>query len=337
MAKILMALSGGVDSAVAARLLLELGHTLEAAFLSHPALDPSPAMRAADELGIPLHLVDISEPLERIVMRDFEAAYLSGRTPNPCVVCNPSVKFAELIRLADDIGCERVATGHYCRLDRPAPGRTKLLRSLTPNDQSYMLCRLRPEQLERCVFPLGGLDKGEIRALAAQYGLSSADKPDSMEICFIPDGDYASWLRSRGIESAAGDFVDEQGSVLGRHGGIIGYTVGQRRGLGVSAAERLYVKRIDVNTNSIILCTENEMYTDTVHLTDLLGVSRELSELPGELSVRVRHSRVEYPAHIGLSDGGAVLKLGERIKRPAAGQFAALYVGEELAASGIIT
>lgn len=334
--KILMALSGGVDSAVAAKLLTELGHAVEAVFLTHPALDPAPAIAAATELRIPLEIVDISEPLERIVMRDFEAAYLSGRTPNPCVVCNPSVKFAELIRLADENGCERIATGHYARIDRPASGGTKLLRSRTPNDQSYMLCRLRPDQLARCIFPLGDLDKNDIRTIASRYGLSSADRPDSMEICFIPDGDYAAWLRSRGVVSEPGDFVDPDGNVLGRHDGIIGYTVGQRRGLGVSASERLYVSRIDVNTNRIILCSENEMYTDTVHLTDLLGVSRDLSDLPERVSVRVRHSRVEYPATVSLTDDGAVLTIDERIKRPAAGQFAALYVGDELAASGII-
>lgn len=345
MSKILLALSGGVDSSVAGALLGERGHDLVAAFLTHPALDPEPARQAARDLGIDLVVEDISLPLERIVFPAFERAYASGHTPNPCVLCNPTVKFAALLSIADRLGCDQIATGHYARVEKCSTwniSRPALLKALSPNDQSYMLCRLTPDILARCVFPLGEFhSKDDVRAYAASRGISAASRPDSMEICFIPDGDYAAWLRARGVSDSPGDFVDADGNLLGRHRGILGYTVGMRRGLGVSADERLYVKHIDPTTNRITLAKENDMYTQKVELSDLRQVSVPFDRLPDRVTVKLRHSTREYPASLTVdppfTDGSsAALTLDKAVRIPAPGQFAAIYLGDTLAASGII-
>lgn len=354
MSKILLALSGGVDSSVAGALLGERGHDLVAAFLTHPALDPEPAYQAARDLGIDLVVEDISQQLERIVFPAFERAYASGHTPNPCVLCNPTVKFAALLSIADRLGCDQIATGHYARIGTPTGfaqsdekcstwnSRPALLKALSQHDQSYMLCRLTPDILARCVFPLGEFrSKEEVRAYAASRGISAADRPDSMEICFIPDGDYAAWLRARGVPDSPGDFVDAGGSPLGRHRGILGYTVGMRRGLGVSADERLYVKRIDPTTNRITLVKENDMYTQEVRLSDLRQVSVPFDRLPDRVTVKLRHSTREYPASLVIDppfgDGStATLTFDAPTRIPAPGQFAAIYLGDILAASGVI-
>lgn len=344
MSKILLALSGGVDSSVAGELLKERGHDLVAAFLTHPALDPEPAYQAARDLGVDLVVEDISRQLERIVFPAFERAYASGHTPNPCVLCNPTVKFAALLSTADRLGCDQIATGHYARVEKCSTWNNSpaLLKALSPNDQSYMLCRLTPDILARCVFPLGEFrSKEEVRAYAASRGISAADRPDSMEICFIPDGDYAAWLRARGVSDSPGDFVDADGSPLGRHRGILGYTVGMRRGLGVSANERLYVKHIDPTTNRITLVKENDMYTQGVRLSDLRQVSIPFDRLPDRVTVKLRHSTREYPASLVVDppfgEGStATLTLDKAVRIPAPGQFAAIYLGDILAASGVI-
>lgn len=343
MPKTLLALSGGVDSSVAGALLKERGHDLVAAFLTHPALDPAPAVAAARDLDVELITQDISQPLECIVFPAFERAYASGRTPNPCVLCNPTVKFAALVDLADRLGCDNIATGHYARV-APSPecstwnnSRPTLLKALSRNDQSYMLCRLTPNILARCVFPLGDFrSKDEVRAYAEAHSISAANRPDSMEICFIPDGDYAAWLRARGVTDQPGDFVDADGNPLGRHRGILSYTVGMRRGLGVSADERLYVKSIDPKTNRITLVKENDMYTTQVALSDMRAVSVPLAELPERVSVKLRHSNTEYPAALTVSGTNATLTLDAPVRIPAPGQFAAIYLGDALAASGVI-
>lgn len=337
MPKTLLALSGGVDSSVAGAILKERGHDLVAAFLTHPALDPAPAVQAARDLGVELVIEDISQPLERIVFPAFERAYASGHTPNPCVLCNPTVKFAALMGVADRLGCDRVATGHYARVEG-----LSLLKSLSPNDQSYMLCRLTPDILARCVFPLGEFrSKEEVRAYAASRGISAASRPDSMEICFIPDGDYVAWLRARGVKDAPGDFVDESGTVLGQHSGILGYTVGMRRGLGISADERLYVKHIDPITNCITLVKENNMYTNEIKLADLRQVSIPFDRLPDRVTVKLRHSTREHTASLTVdppftNGTTATLTLDIPTRIPAPGQFAAIYLGDTLAASGEI-
>ncbi len=246
---VVLGLSGGVDSAASALLLRGMGYAVHGVFLKGPGADPQPAEKAAEELGISLEIIDIAEELEEKVICPFVESYLRGETPNPCILCNPAVKFRLLFEAADRLGAEKVATGHYAVVRDG-----KLFASPSPKDQSYMLYRLPPEMIKRCIFPLGELmDKSETRALAESGGLSSSKTGDSMEICFIPGDDHGDFIEARGAKPKMGNFVDEEGRILGPHLGIHRYTVGQRRGLGIAASGRLYVKKIDVETGDVVL------------------------------------------------------------------------------------
>ena len=285
--RVVLGLSGGVDSAAAALLLRRMGYRVLGVFLQGPGADPAPARRAAAELDIPLEIVDIREELERKVICPFVESYLRGETPNPCILCNPAVKFRRLAEAADRLGAEKIATGHY------AVARAgKLYASPSPKDQSYMLYRLPPDILARCVFPLGEVaDKAETRAVAGRGGLSSSQTPDSMDSCFIPGGDHGDFIESRGLRPKTGNFVDEEGRVLGPHRGIHRYTVGQRRGLGIAAAGRLYVRRIDPESGDIVLSLEDPVASGAalggICMTDPAYSDKEA--IP--CRVRVRHSR----------------------------------------------
>ncbi len=334
MEKIVLGMSGGVDSSAAVALLRERGYEVHGLFLSHSGLDCGAALRAAAETGVPLEIADIGEALEREVCRRFEREYLAGRTPSPCIYCNPLVKFPALIAEAERIGAELVATGHYARTER-RDGYTALLRAHSPNDQSYMLCRLPQHILSRCVFPLGELDKQQVRDIAARGGLSSASARDSMEICFVPSGDYGAWLEGRGADPRKGDFLSEHGETLGTHDGLYRYTVGKRRGLRIATGKRMYVKRIDPNTNSITLAEESNMYITKVEISGFMRLRPELGD-SFHASAKLRHSRSEHACAVEVSGGRAVLTLEAPARIPAPGQYAALYIADELVASGII-
>ncbi len=326
--KVVLGLSGGVDSAVAARLLLEAGYQVSGVYLDNGVGDPEPARQAAAELGIGLDIIDIRPALEEHVCKPFAAAYLAGRTPSPCALCNPTVKFPALLAVADELHAPFVATGHYARA---RDGR--LYRGAGKNDQSYMLARLSREQLARCVFPLGELEKPQVRALAASFGLTAADKPDSMEICFIPDDDYAAWLEARGCAAPPGDFVDAQGNVLGRHRGIHRYTLGQGSGLGVSGPHKYYVSAIRPAENQVVLSDGSDLFAHQVFVTDLNWLA---DDLPEAVTVRLRHSRTETPARLELADGGAVVHTLEPVRAPTPGQLAVFYGGDAVLGSGWI-
>ena len=215
---VVLGISGGVDSAVAARLLLEKGYEVYPLWLDIGLGGEENVRQVTASLGLPLYTADIQAQLEAQVCAPFAADYLAGRTPLPCARCNPEVKFRTLLDLADRLGVRWVATGHYARVKHGEGGEEdQLLRGRPANDQSYMLARLTLEQLRRVLFPLGDYEKVQVRALAREYEIPVADKPDSMEICFIPDGDYAAWLERRGIVPPPGEFVDREGRVLGRH------------------------------------------------------------------------------------------------------------------------
>ena len=264
------------------------------------------ARRAAAELGVPLEVADIRQHLYQQVVQPFVQGYLQGITPIPCVMCNPAVKFRFLLDYADQIGASHVATGHYARLRQMEAGYTGLFASPAPNDQSYMLYRLGQQQLSRLVFPLGKLaGKEYTRALALQNRLSVAQKPDSMEICFIPDGDYAKFICQQAGQKTPppGDFVDEAGHVLGRHLGIHHYTVGQRRGLDISAASRLFVKAIDPATNRVVL-SDQWPQASTVFVHSLCRTAPDYGDIPFEAAVKIRHSRRQG----GYPDVGKVKK-----------------------------
>ena len=333
--KLVLGLSGGVDSAVAARLLMEQ-YDVTCLWLDIGLGGGEDAAAVARGLGLPFECADIRAELETQVCAPFAADYLAGRTPLPCARCNPAVKFPALLALADRIGAAYVATGHYARRETGADGRALLLKGRSANDQSYMLARLPQAILRRTVFPLGGLEKAQIRALAGEWGLPVADKPDSMEICFIPDGDYAAWLDRRGNTPPPGNFVDREGRVMGRHKGYHHYTLGQRRGLGVSGPHRYFVSAIRPERNEVVLSDGSDLYTDSARCAGLNWIALPGLEEERPCTVRLRHSRVETPALTRPDGGGVAIHTLAPARAPTPGQLAVFYDGDSVLGSGWI-
>lgn len=330
--KIVLGLSGGVDSALSALLLREQGWEVSCLWLDIGLGGAEDAASVAEALGLPFETADIRQALETHVCAPFAADYLAGRTPLPCARCNPQVKFPTLLSLADRTGADYIATGHYARSENGI-----LKRGRPANDQSYMLARLTPEILRRTVFPLGAYEKREVRAMALERGIPVAEKPDSMEICFIPDGDYAAWLSRRGAVPPVGNFVDNGGKVLGTHKGIHHYTLGQRRGLGVAAGTRVFVSAIRPDTNEVVLSDGADLYIESAFCTDLNWISMPPPEGPVESTVRLRHSKVETPAALIPRDNGLELSLHTPARAPTPGQLAVFYDGDVVLGSGWIT
>lgn len=336
--EVVLGLSGGVDSAVAAQCLLERGFSVRGVFLDIGLGGEADAKAVAEGLDIPFHVVDIRQRLEQRVCSYFEESYLKGETPLPCAVCNHFVKFPALMEVADHFGAELVATGHYARVaDEAATGKVYLLRGQPENDQSYMLARLTREQLQRVIFPLGDYEKAEVRAMAEEFGLPVAHKPDSMEICFIPDNDYAAWLDRRGKTPAAGNFVDAAGNILGRHAGYHHYTLGQGRGLGVSGPHKYYVSAIRPQTNEVVLSDGSDLFTHEVMVHSPNWLSLDALTAPKVVTVRLRHSKAETAAVLfPQEDGRVLIRCGSAVRAATAGQLAVFYEGELVVGSGWI-
>ena len=324
MAKVVLGLSGGVDSAVSARLLQRDGHEVVGLYMDIAGESArADAIRTAEFLGIPLKIADISREMEECVCAPFTRAYLSGETPNPCVMCNPSVKFKTLIQYADEVGAAFVATGHYAKCENGA-----LMKGRPANDQSYMLCRLRRDQAARMLLPLGEYEKTEVRALAEEMGIPVAHKPDSMEICFIPDKDYIRWLSERAKLPGAGEIVLD-GKVIGTHEGFHRYTVGQRLP-GLYNERKYYVAAIDPENNRLIA-----VYWDDLFKTEVRGRNANwLIDRPAEPirgSVRVRHTKWENPDCTVTADGESVIvSCDTPVRAPARGQALAIYQGDRV-------
>lgn len=330
MSRIVLGFSGGVDSAVSAMLLKNAGHEVIGLYMDNTDENAlRDAVETAEFAGIELEVADVRAALEENVCRPFTDCYLRGETPNPCVICNPSVKFKTLLAAADRRGAELVATGHYARAENGA-----IYKGRPSNDQTYMLCRLMREQAARAVFPLGELEKTQTRAMAEEFGLPVAHKGDSMEICFIPDKDYIGWLGRRAELPGAGDFV-LHGEVVGRHEGIYRYTVGQRRP-GMIDGRKVYVSRIDARTNTVELALWEELFKTEVTARDFNWLI-DAPDKPIRASVRVRHTKWENPPCTVYNDGGTVrIVCDEPVRAPAAGQSAVLYDGDRLLGGGFI-
>lgn len=337
MEKVVLGLSGGVDSAVAASLLRERGYEVHGLFLELGLGGTEEARRVAEAVSIPLHIAHRGEELERYVCSYFAEEYRRARTPNPCVVCNPSVKFRAMQDCADAIGARWLATGHYARIGQDSAGRALLLRARSPKDQSYMLHRLPRAVLERCIFPLGeAVDKEEVRARAREQEIPVAEKKDSMDVCFIPDGDWCGWLERRGVCLPEGNFVDPSGKVLGRHKGIHHYTVGQRKGLGVAAEGRLFVHALRPETNEVVLSLE-DVYRSEIRVRNVHYCAPEYAENgPFACDVRVRYSRHADPAVVYPNGTDARVVFSDRVRAPAAGQAAVFYDGDIVIGGGFI-
>lgn len=335
--KVVLGLSGGVDSAVAAQRLLGQGYEVHGLYLDIGLGGEQSARDNAAKLGIPLTVRSIQQELEEHVCAPFAADYLSGRTPIPCARCNRAVKFPALISFAREIGANWVATGHYARIGTGCDGGPILLRGNSANDQSYMLSRLTRDMLSHVLFPLGDGPKEQTRQEAQAGQLPAADRPDSMEICFIPDDDYAAWLDARGGTPPPGNFVDANGNVLGTHKGFHHYTIGQRRGLGVSSTGRLFVTEIRPHTNEVVLSHGEGLHAFMVHTDSLNWLGEHPLSAPMEVEVRLRHSRRQDPATIIPLGGGRVdIHMKHPARAPTPGQLAVFYQGEQVLGSGWI-
>lgn len=351
--KVIVGMSGGVDSAVAAYLLKAQGYEVVGVTLrtweaddgsDGRCCDIDDARTAAERIGIRYIPVNCTDDFRRYVVDPFTRDYLSGVTPNPCIGCNRYVKWAKLIQYADILDAPYVATGHYARVERLANGRYTVKKALhAEKDQTYMLYRLSQEQLARTLMPLGGLSKEDVRRIAREAGIPVADKPDSQDVCFVADGSYADHIARTGGAGAAleGNFVDVYGNILGRHKGIIHYTVGQRKGLGIALGSPAYVREIRPETNEVVLCDDASLYTDGILCRDVNFMSIEGLEKDGELPcfVKIRYRHEGQDARIGITDGGLVKVTFKKPVRAAAPGQSAVFYGEngEVIGGGIIT
>jgi len=352
MPSVLVAMSGGVDSSVAACLLQDQGYEVVGSHMSLVHLDGvehgccGPAARAdaaavADLAGFPFEICDLSAPFAATVIGDFVDEHAAGRTPNPCARCNGEIKFGAFLRRADELGVDLVATGHYVRTHRDPRGSWHLRRGADrAKDQSYMLHMLGQRQLARSVFPVGGLPKHETRAIAARMGLPVATKPDSQELCFAPSGDAGAFVRRAApqLVHAGGEVVDRDGRVLGEHDGTFAFTVGQRRGLGVALGAPAYVLETDVTTNRVVVGPGELLSRRAVEADRVSWVAgRPPSDGPFEASVRVRSHGDDAPAMV-TPVGDAAIEVAFRSPQRALapGQSAVVYRGDEVLGGGRI-
>lgn len=366
--KIAVAMSGGVDSSAAAAILKDQGHELVGFTMQlwdqrrginvDENGDPLPsrccslddvydARRVAEELGFPFYVLNLERDFERDVVQPFVSSYLNGETPIPCVACNSRLKFASLDRLAVSLGCEKVATGHYARVEfDPATNRYRLLRGRNEQkDQSYFLWELTQEQLSRALFPLGEMSKPEARDAARQHNLVGvAEKKESQEICFVPDGDYAGFI-DRYLEAeqatdrlpGAGEIVDTAGKVIGKHEGIHRYTVGQRRGIGIADQRPLYVISINADRNRVAVGAAEELLSNEFTAAGVNWISFDAPSEPVRADVRVRYRHTAAPATItSLPEGRARVVFDEPQRAITPGQATVFYRGDEVVGGGWI-
>lgn len=333
--KIMVGLSGGVDSAVAALLLMKQGYEVAGAtFRLEDDFDGAKdAKSVADFLGIPHYIFDFRDIFREKVVDAFTEEYRNGRTPNPCVNCNKYIKFPAFYEMAKSLGYDLISTGHYARTDGENIFRAKDLKK----DQSYMMYNIEKELIPNLRFPLADMSKEEIRAIAEEAGLPVAHKADSQDICFIPDGDTQGFLEKRIGEMPHGDFVNGEGKILGEHKGIYRYTIGQRKGLGLSLPESLYVGKISPAENKILLVRNEELFTNRLIAENFHWINGA-PEIPMEVTCKVRyaHTPAKAMAFTLGDDSRAIISFEEPQRAITAGQSAVIYKGDMLLGGGII-
>lgn len=352
MKKALIAMSGGVDSSVAAKIMSDRGYQCTGCTMKlypgteerQPA-DPSQtaaeethdAVQIAKRLSMPFYIYDLSDVFDEEVIRPFISNYIHGKTPNPCVRCNRFLKFGSLLKKADELQCDTLVTGHYARISYNG-SEFELKKALDQTkDQSYVLYALTQKQLAGVAFPLGELSKKEVRRIAEDCGFINANRPDSQDICFIPDGDYAGYIeKTLKKRFPPGDFISPEGKVLGQHRGIIHYTVGQRRGLGVSAGSPLYVRSINTESNTVTLVEESGLMVQTVIADDVNIISGKALAQPIRAEVKLRYRQPQQPALVWQEEGRLVIRFNHPLRAPAPGQVAVVYQGDTVIGGGTI-
>ena len=353
--KALIAMSGGVDSSMAAKLTIEkgiecIGCTMKLFENEDAGLktqrtccsldDVEDARSVARRLNMPFYVFNYKDEFRSCVMEKFVRSYAEGKTPNPCIDCNRYLKFDKLLQRAGEIGCDYIVTGHYAIIERDdSTGKYLLKKGVDPaKDQSYVLHRMTQEQLAHTLMPLGGYTKADIRVMAEKAGFVNANKPDSEDICFVPDGDYAGMIeRFLGKEFPPGEFVDTSGNVIGQHRGIIHYTVGQRKHLGQTFGEPRYVCGVDAEKNRVILGTANEVFSEKALVTDFNWISGEAPKCDIRCTVRTRYQQKEKPATVRVqADGTVEIVFDDPQRAVTPGQAAVLYDGDIVLGGGTI-
>ncbi len=347
MARVFVAMSGGVDSSVAAALLLEQGHDVTGVTMQlWPSSDTEggccsvsavrDARRVCDLLGIAHYQLNYRDIFERDVVTPFAEQYAAGKTPNPCIACNDRVKFADLLAKVSAQGAEFLATGHYARIERDESGVPWLARGMDPGkDQSYFLYRLTPEQMEHVLFPVGELHKADVRAMAERFGLPTARKPESQETCFATDGDYAAVVGERAPTAVApGDIVDADGRVLGRHEGIAHYTVGQRRGIGIGGTgDPLFVLRVEPEPNRVVVGPRDALAVSRIEARDVVWHATQRVRV----GAAVRYRMAARDALAQVEGDELIVDFTEPLFGVAPGQSVVCYEGDRVLGGGVIS
>lgn len=353
MEKVLVAMSGGVDSAVAAKLLVDAGaccigctmklyHNVDAGIPASNTCcsldDVEDARAVANRLGMPYYVFNFSKDFGERIIDKFVRCYECGVTPNPCIDCNRYMKFDKLFDRARILGCDHVATGHYARVVRE--GEHYLLKKAADptKDQSYVLYTMTQEQLSHTIFPLGELCKSETRRIAAEAGFVNADKPDSQDICFVPSGNYAAVINARtGRTPQRGNYTDRDGHILGEHKGLIHYTVGQHKGLGIPFPEKMYVLALHPKDNTVVLGREEELYEREAHLAELSWISGKAPTAPFRCKAKLRYRKPEEWATVTPLPGGEALVCFDEPQRAITpGQATVFYDGDTVLGGGVV-
>lgn len=349
--KVVLGMSGGVDSSVAAYILKEQGYEVIGVTLSQiPHTEETDdneggccsissvfdAKDVADFLDIPHYVMNFKGLFQREVIDYFIDEYMEGRTPNPCLMCNKRVRFSEFLEKAKGLGADYLATGHYAVVEKEADRYLMKKSADTRKDQTYFLHQMTQYQLEHILFPLGDMTKDKVREIGEKIGIITHDKPDSEEICFIPDDDHGRFIKDRVEDVKVGNFIDAEGNVLGQHKGIVYYTVGQRKGLGLALGRRVFVKEINPEDNTIVIGDEEDLYNSKLYAEELNFIPFDKLEGPMEVKAKIRYSLHESHATIRPHNNGVLVEFKEAQRAITKGQAVVFYDGDLVVGGGII-